>query len=255
MNMSVSQFGNKVEFLGQVNALAPRDYFVFFDDFLTLSPDATVDHSNWDMTVVGATATAPSLDVVDSSQEMTGGVIAIVPDATDSDLIQFQSNSEFILIKEGYPFWFEARLMVRDISTETTAIGMGMTDTTFIAGVPAGALYFAFNPAATLTFVAVNGSGTKTITTPITPADGVWYRVAIYFDGNDTITGYVATDSAANAPFVPVGQLDINTTAHYVPLTLGMALTVAVENTDSGDGSDGTLVDYIYYAQKRCLVP
>jgi hypothetical protein len=255
MNMSVSQFGNKVEFLGQVNALAPRDYFVFFDDFLTLSPDATVDHSNWDMTVVGATATAPSLDVVDSSQEMTGGVIAIVPDATDSDLIQFQSNSEFILIKEGYPFWFEARLMVRDISTETTLVGMAHTHTTLIYDVGSPALYFQFNPAATLTMIAINAGGTKTITTSITPADGVWYRVAMYYDGHDTITGYVATDNVANAAFIPVGQLDLQTTAHYVPTSLGMALSVAVENTDSGDGSDGTLVDYIYYAQKRCLVP
>lgn len=257
MGNNAFNLSNPDDVLGMHNALSPRDYFVFYDDFTDMSVDATADHSRWNMTLVGASSAITCEDTTDGSQEYTGGIIKLLPDATDSDAATLNTQAEMFQLLAGYPLYFEARILISDVSTTTVAIGLCNTDTSIIAGAPTTQIMFKFNTNATVSFLATNAGGTKTVTcaSPLaTSLDATWYRLAIHWDGNDRLRGYAAKDSVSGgSDWVMIADLDSDTTANYVPLSLGMGIGIEIENTDSGSG-DYMLVDYVYACQKRCLM-
>jgi hypothetical protein len=254
--MSNLPYGNPDDVFGMVNAMRPRDYFEFLDDFMTTGVQDTAELENWFVTTNAGGAYAGG-DVTDGSPEQAGGLIVLTPGATASDVVNLTTHAQMFMLNAGLPLYFEARFYIVDLSD--TGIGVGLSnDTDLRTAASSPSIVFDVSNAGVMSFITTNAGGTasKTLTPNATPADGSWVRVAFYYDGNDTLTAYAAVTLAAgtSSTLQPLGTKKISTTADYVPSELGMGVCIEVENI-VGSTSDAVWFDYVHCVQKRQLWP
>ena len=225
-----------------------RQVFTFWDDFISASTGA-IDAATWLHTET--TGTVTNLEATDASQEFAGGIMALTTEATSTDICCMTLNGEHFMIDQGYPLYFEARFSITN--TGYTGGFIGFTDFDVQENafrVPdSPALGFKPNGDA-MDCVAVNAGGTNTDADLMTIADAIWYRVAIYYDGDDTVTFYVAT---ADGAFVPIDKMLLSTTTDYVPQDLMMSINFTNECYVSGAST--MYVDYVLAQQARCFAP
>jgi hypothetical protein len=254
--MSNAQYGLPVEFTGTVNALAPRDYFVFFDDFLTVQATTsgdTVLEGGWNLSVVSGAVSI--MDCTDASQEQTGGIVVLTPGATDSDQTHLRQQHDIFNLSAGYPLYFEARLCCTDTRYGSAAIGLFPTsEVATVAGITNGIgfLITAHATAASVTMKVISAlTTTNTDTLSFVPVTAKWFRVALYYDGVDTVQCMVADDQASKGKFQVLDTLKTTTTTDYVPIDIGMSVGIEAETTETG--ANALWVDYVYCCQRRCV--
>lgn len=249
MAKTIPNVGLPVKFEGFQGADC-RDVYTFFDDFLSLAKSAANDVGTWDiLATVGAQTVA---DATDARQDLCGGMLELLVEATTGDQCVLAANGRSFQIDEGYPLYFEARIMNVDVSAVSWWIGLtGAPDTTPSAGLIGGGIGFE-NVSTAINTVCDDASATeKVVATSITAADGAWYRVAFYYDGVDTVTFYIATN---NGEFVQVDQRKISTAADLVPDDVTLTPTIEAIAATSADGADDKVyVDYILVQQQRCF--
>lgn len=246
MSVKTRRFGYQTAFDGVISDA--RDTFVFWEDFLGTTLSATDDAASFDIAV--GTGTAVICDATDAEQEMAGGLVLITVQATASDVVSLIANGESFNVDAGYPLYFEARFMEVDVSATQLFIGLAQTDTSCIAALGNG--------------IGFLGSGTNTLSTSVALttanvddtgidlADGDWYRVAFYYDGDNTVTFYVKRE---NDDWQEVNSLKLDVTADYVCEDIMMTPHIEVENGSADGSADFVYVDYVLAQQVRCWAP
>jgi len=238
--------GLPVKFEGHVTDC--RSVFTFWDDFLSYR-GGTVDAAKWLETET--TGTITSVAATDTSQEFAGGLVALTTEATSTDVVAMTANGEHFQIDQGYPLYYECRFSITN--TGYSGAFLGLTD--YAVGEDAfrtpdsPAIGFKPNEDA-MDVVTVNAGGTNTDADLCTIADNIWYRAAFYYDGDNTVTFYLAT---ADGEFEAIDTVKLDVTADYVPQDLFM--TPNFTNECFVAGASTMYVDYVLVQQARCLAP
>ena len=246
---------------GLINNEDPRKIIRFWDDFLGYSVSATAGTNPWLATVIGAASAATVYAGVDASQELTGGWVALTPDATAADTVNLTLQGQMFQIDQGKPLYFEARIYTPDISDIDGWVGLtgSSPDTEIIAGgINDAAMGFEWTGAdGILAFVTDQGGSEKTAATGDVMADGDIWKLAMYYDGADTIYFYTAECSASEAAqksksgeLVCVGTRKLSTTADYCPEDKMLTPTIEAQGNPTG-ACDPLCVDYVLCVQQR----
>ncbi len=248
--MSSGKFntGLPVKFEGFANPDC-RSVFTFWDDFLSTSLGAA-DAARWLETETEGTVTN-LVDPGDGSQEFTGGMIALVVEATSTDVIAMTAHGEMFQIDQGYPLYYETRFSISNTGYSGCFLGLAPVGITTVAFTAPASGQIGFKPNGDkMDIVTVNAGGTNTDTDIVTIADAIWYRGAFYYDGDNTVTFWLAT---ADGPFEQIDELKLDTTADYVPQDIMM--TPNLTNNCFVTGASTLWVDYVLVQQARCLAP
>lgn len=250
------KYGMPVNCEGFRDATAPQDVFMFFDDFIGVNSDAA-DLSVWKESTSNATTGAIGLDGTDTYQELTGGWLAVSPEATDSDYVNLAVNGEAFQIDQGFPLYFETKVYDPTIAHTAWWVGLCNSDVEIInGGITDAAVGFECDNAGALSFVTDLGGTEKTAVTGDTIANGDIWKLAFYYDGFDTITFYTAelgvagTATTLTGELVEVGTRTLSTTADYCPEDNMMTPTIEVKNI-VGSAADPVSFDYVLCVQKR----
>ncbi|KKK75239.1 hypothetical protein LCGC14_2875690, partial [marine sediment metagenome] len=150
-------------------------------------------------------------------------------------------------IDQGYELYYECRFTRTDADI-SCFVGLSASDASAIAGLVNGIGFKTV--AAVLNTVCDNAGSTENVDAiaGVTIAALTWDRVAIHYDGVDTVKFYHAQ---GDDEFVLVNTLLLSTTTDYVPQDLMMTPTLeAEEQTAAGAGS--MYVDYVLVQQRRC---
>ena len=225
-----------------------RSVITFWDDFLQSSHGAT-DACRWLATeTTGACATVAATD---GEQEMAGGLVSLITQATTDDLCTLCANGEHFQLDQGYSLYYESRWSMLDTGNALMVIGLGKAAGTTIASTPSSPeIAFVCPGDDSLSIITVNAGGTNTDNDVAVIADGIWYRTAFYYDGANTVNFWVAT-AAGN--FEHVKTLKLDTVADYVPQDL--MLTPVIELEADTAVAQTMYVDYVLVQQARCLAP
>lgn len=247
METNINSVGLPVNFPGFVGADC-RSVFTFWDDFMLSCRDTTVDDAAWLTTETTGTVTFG--DSTDAEQELAGGMVALTPSTTSTDLCTMEANGQHFNIDQGYPLYFEARFMESNTGNAGVIIGIGPAGSTGIYRTPASPEVAFRITTDALGTITCNASGNNSDTGLMTVTDGIWYRAAFYWDGVDKLTFWVAT---AGGAFVEINQLDTDTTTDYIPEdVMG---TICVEADCIVAAAAVLYVDYILCQQARCFAP
>ena len=249
-------YGVPISCEGFQNAMAPEDVFCFFDDFIGVQSGAA-ELGRWKETDIGAATGVSGLDGTDTYQELTGGWISLTPEATDSDDVNLQVNGEAFQLTAGYPLYFETKLYDPDISDTGWWVGLCNTDTEIIdGGIADAGIGFECDEAGAISTITCLGGSEKKVATGDTVANGDIWRLAFYYDGDDTVTfytgecGVAGTATTLSGELVSVGTKLVSTTADYVPTANMMTPTMEVKNI-GGSACDAVSFDYILCVQQR----
>jgi len=249
-------FGVPIHCEGFSNAVAPRDVFCFFDDFLGVSSDAA-ELGKWKETTTNEATGVSGLDGTDTYPELSGGWMSLTPEATDSEYVNVALNGEAFHVEQGYPLYFETKVYDPDITDTGWWVGLCNSDTEIInGGITDAAVGFECTEAGALSFVTDLGGTEKTEVTGDTIANGAIWKLAFYYDGDDTITFYTAdcgiagSATAQTGNLVVVGTRTLSTTADYCPEDNMMTPTIEVKNI-GGSACDAVSFDYILCVQQR----
>lgn len=149
----------------QAPTTAPGEAFdfpvVFFDDFVTGGKGTTVagkfgstaDTAEWLCTLTNS-----ATPVIGDDEP--GGVLTITNAGADNDMVEMQLNGEMFKFATGKPLIFEARIKITDVSETDFLIGLGITDTTPLAGWTDYACFHCADSSGNLSFGnAKDGSG------------------------------------------------------------------------------------------------
>ncbi len=228
-----------------------RQVFTFWDDFLDSSMSATADVARWRRTLLGAGCVlAALLDGTDASQELSGGIVTLGVDGTDSATSTMAVNGESFQIATGHELYFECR-WTNTVIEVSTFVGLsneasGLTgDISPLAALGNG-LGFRTDDAVLQTTAAKTTENKDTIT-GITIAVLVWNRGAIHYDGVDTVTFYFAQN---DDELVEINSLSLSTTTDYVPGDIMLTPTIEAEET-TATNAGAMYVDYVLCQQAR----
>lgn len=254
--------GVPIQFEGFKNCNAPQDVFCFFDDFIGSSHSATADAAVWmsaqaagagSAAVMGDTEANGGLTV--AYQQLAGGWLTVTPSATAADGLNLVVNGESFQVDQGYPLYFETRLLEVDIDDTTWWVGLtgSPPDVSVIAGgVGDAAIGFESDNAGAVSYLcATGGTEKKTAITGLTVADNDILKLAFYYDGANTITFYYAECSAKGhtGELLECGSYKLSTTAHYCPEDKMLTPTIEVCRAA---GADVVCFDYVLCVQARC---
>lgn len=89
------------------------------------------DAGEWLATVTQAGAGNASITIADDDP---GGWLTILNDAADNDMVEAQLNGESFKAQAGKKIIFETEIKITDVSETDFLIGLGITDTTPLAG-------------------------------------------------------------------------------------------------------------------------
>lgn len=235
-----------------------RDVIAFFDDFIGTNISATAELGKWLQSTNGGAigfAGYANASVMDASQELTGGWIALTPEATATDYVNLTVNGPAFQIDQGKPLYFETRVFVPDISDINWWIGLTGSDPDLEiikGGISDAGIGFECIAAGALSFITAIGGNEKTAITGDTVANVDIWKLAFYYDGVDTITFYTAECSAAGhtGELVEVGTRKLSVSGDYCPED--KMLTPTIEAHCEGTGANDPLcVDYILCVQQR----
>ncbi len=237
---------------GFVEALMPKDVYVFWDDFDYLDIHATLDTAGikWVETVLGAGSAITIIDGTDTIADEGHGLLQLTTGATVTDGEQIQGNCETFNIIAGMPLYFECRFGIGDKSDTNCFFGLAITDTTLYA--TNDCIGFR-NSEGVASFLTEQG-GTELLTTlpnfeeKAVGTLGGMNRVAFFYDGGNKITAY--QDTVDNGVLKPVATRTVDVAAHYVPDTVTLTPSIAVICGDTV-GAEVTIVDYILVMQGR----
>ena len=247
MSTEFLNMGLPVKFEGYRNADC-RSVFTFFDDFISYHGGA-IDVVKWLETETAGTIT--SMEATDGEQEFAGGIVALTTEATSTDIVAMTVNGEHFQIDQGYPLYYECRYSCTNTGYSGAFLGLTDFDVAQDAFRAPDSPAIGFKPNEDkMDVVTVNAGGTKTSADLKTIADSIWYRLAFYYDGDDTVTFYMAT---ADGAFVPLVSRSLDLTTDYVPQDLMMSVNFTNECFVAGAST--MYVDYVLVQQARCLAP
>jgi hypothetical protein len=200
----------------------------------------TADKGEWLLTLTGSGSAA-------AADAGPGGVLAVVTGATDNNLNELQKNAEAFAF--AGPLAFEARVAMNLASTSDFFIGLGVTDTSFLAG---HTYSVGFSNAhavsilcdATINSVAVSSDDTGEDFATATLATFSTTSVVLRFewDGVRTIRYYVDGE-LVNTETLTDANVTLLLAAAFTP-------TIAIKTT-SGSAAKTLWVDYVRVKQTR----
>ncbi len=240
--------GLPVKFEGELSDC--RSVFTFWDDFLGYV-GGSIDAAKWLETET--TGTVTSVAATDTSQEFAGGLVGLTTEATSTDICAMTANGEHFQIAPGYPLYYETRFSITNTGTAGCFLGLTDFNVSENAFVTPDSPAIGFRPNADkMDVTAVNAGGTNVtaVADLMTIADNIWYRAAFYYDGDNTVTFYMAI---ADGPFNPIKVMHLDVTADYVPKEL--FCTPNFTNETYTTGAATLYVDYVLVQQARCLAP
>lgn len=238
--------GIPVDFPGFLNARAPKDVVVFYDDFLGASWSSSADAATWNYTLITTQATLPTiLDGTDAAEDEGGGIIKLGVDGTADEGINMQVNGEAFHLDGGYPLYFETRVNAASILDIDWFVGLAQTDAEIITGGVSNRVGFE-SKVGTMSFLSEDATNEKNVGCDITEGADDWIRVAFFWDG---LKLHSSVDTNDNGEFEYKGCLTAATTTDYVPQAIMMTPTVEV--IAAATGATYLYVDYVYVVQQR----
>lgn len=149
----------------------PSVAFTHFDHFHSYAA------ADWTIT----TTEAGAGDATEAITDEQGGVLLITNDAADNDSDELQRVGETFTLVPGKPAWVEAAFKINDVTQSDFLFGLCITDTTLIDGMTDGVFFQCDDGDAVLDWHVIKDS-TETSSngaTPVTLADGEWFRTGI----------------------------------------------------------------------------
>ncbi len=213
---------------GQFIEGSPALLHGYFNDFYVY------DATDW---VLTTQETGSATEVI--ADDEVGGVLTITNGTADTDHDNFQlsndggtDDSEVFSFAVGKKAWFDTRFKSNDGDKVTIHIGIHIVNTDPVATAPTDGIYFKTTTATGDISLIVRKNAVQTAAAGLaTLGDDTFVRLSYYWDGVDTIFGFV---DGVEATSLSSGNL---------PDDDYMALSFGVEN---GEGVANTLeIDYI----------
>lgn len=246
---------------GDLAMLNPMRHITFFDDFAgnnsfpsAASGLAAASNSTWTVTVTEAGAGDAAASYL-TGTGAGGGILRLVTDAADNDLIFAQRKGESYLLASGKRTFFKIKFAITDANADATSIaqtewyaGLMITDTDPLSstagdGVTDGIFFMSEDGTQDIAFYvqkdATTGQLTTTTTSTLTVATQTSF--AFEFDGARYVRLY--KDDA----YVQTIDLTSTLTAYLpnAPLTVSFGIK-------NGEAVAKTMdIDYIFCAQER----
>lgn len=236
-----------------------RQVCTFWDDFLDSSMSIADEVSRWKSTLIATATVGTLLDGTDASQELAGGIVALVVGDTVSDASSMLVNGQAFQLAKGHELYFEARWTNTHIDV-STFVGLTAFDSDEISTSVGAIADLAADEGGIgfLTVAAVLSTSVAKVTANIDAISGftiaalTWNRCAIHFDGIDTIKFYFAQD---DDELVEVNSLSLTTTStDYIPDDIMLTPTLEAESQTGANGGS-MYVDYILVQQARQRIP
>ena len=237
--------GLPLEVVGQVGAEGITGIQYYFNHFYRwegpTSEQAAPGTGGWICSVVDTgAANAEVIDVLDSN---TYGVLRMVTNSADNDVVQLQLNGSAFQYTSGKRLWCFARIRLQDANDGEVFFGLALEgDTNVFSTFPTDGIFFEKSETATdFDFhVRKNGSSTEDTTfSGQTLADSTWYEIGLVVDASGNVTPYfdgtAYTAVASGATNIPDDE----------DLTLYMAVQTGAAATRYID------FDWILVAQER----
>jgi hypothetical protein len=235
----------------------PTKYITFFEDFcdknsypIAAASLAAASNDTWTVTVTEGGAG----DAASAMGGINGGVLSLVTDAGDNDLIFSQRKGASILPTAGKPLFFKTRFLITDANANLASIantewyfGLMVTDTDPLssaagAGVGDGMFFMSEDGTQDIKFYVQLDASTQLITTLTdTLTVATQTEFAFYFDGARYVEIFVNGYKKQT--------VDLTTTlATYLP-NQPVTISFGIKN---GEAVAKTMVlDYIFCAQER----
>lgn len=266
-NNLVTRFPNGINdvsegsFGGDLAMLNPLRHITFFDDFaghnsfpVAASGLAAASNSTWTVTVTEAGAGNAAASYL-TGTGAGGGILRLVTDAADNDLIFAQRKGESFLLTAGKRTYFKIKFAITDANANATSIaqtewyaGLMITDTDPLSstagdGVTDGMFFMSEDGTQDVVFYTQKDAttGQKTTTTTSTLTVATQTSFAFEFDGVRYIRLF--KDDA----YVQTVDLSETLTTYLpdAPLTVSFGIK-------NGEAFAKTMdIDYIFCAQER----
>ncbi len=237
------RYGLPVLFEG-LNQADCRDVFTFWDDFLDSSNNVLATIARWKSTFIGGQTSPTFLNGTDASQELSGGIVSINVNGTDSDTTSMLVNGRAFQMALGHELYFECRWAVV-LTVIGSFVGLSQDKDGLVAAVTNGIGFRTVGTA--LSTVAAKTTENADTISGITVGALTWMRGAIHYDGIDTVKFYFAQN---DDKMVEVNSLSLSLTADYVPDDIMLTPSLEAECQTAANASS-VYVDYVLCQQAR----
>ncbi len=237
------KYGLPVLFEG-LNHADCRKVFTFWDDFLDSSSNVLATLARWKATWIGGTTAPTLLAGTNASQELSGGILSINVEGTDSDVTAMLVNGRSFQMALGHELYFECR-WTPQLTTTGSFVGLGQDKDGNVAAVTNGIGFRTVG--AVLYCVAAKTTENADTISSVTVAALTWMRGAIHYDGIDTVRFYFAQD---DDELTLIDTMSLTLTADYVPDDI-MLTPVLEAESQTATASGSVYVDYVLCQQAR----
>lgn len=228
-----------------VNGLAPNDYVMFFDDFITIALDDQTGFPT-DFVIVSDAA-----GTTGDGADGLGGWLTVACTNTDNNETYLSSLNGAFIFNATKKVYFEARLKLREGSTNTANWIIGLSNTVAAnslldnGGGPMasydGAVFFKTDGAGMKIQFETSNAGTQVTNATLSAfVSGTVYKVGFVYDPLDGTTGRIT-------PYVN----DVAGTPHAITIAGLEEMHILVGVKTGSAHVAALLVDYIYVAQER----
>lgn len=118
------------------------------------------------------------------------GNLLFTSGTNENDGTQIQLEGEAFKFASAYPCYFGAKFKVNDADQVDVALGLGITDSTFIAGATDGLYFRSVDESAVLNFIAEKDENESSLAVT-TLVDDTFVTVEFYYDGTSAVTVYL----------------------------------------------------------------
>lgn len=213
---------------GMLGMPDPTRFHTFFDDFDRYTA------ADWVIQTV-ETGTGSATEALTDGD---GGLFLITNDDADNDADFFQTIAEGFLMEAGKPAWFKCRFKVSNATQSDVVFGLQIRDTTPL-DVTDGIYFLKADDATSISLICRKNATTGSTSVAVgNLADDTYITLGWYYDGVDSVKGYVNDVHAGT----------VSATSDFLPDT---ELTVSFGVQNGSAGAKTMTVDYVYAAKKR----
>lgn len=185
--------------------------------------DSGTDPRGWTATVVEAgTGTSEG-----QATREAGATFELVTAAAENDGINIQRNGEIYEFTSDQHVYFGIRLKINDVDQSDFLVGLGITDTTPLAGLSDAVYFRSVDASADVATVTEKDSSETENTGVVTMSDDTYVTLEFYFDGS-TVYFYVdGSEVASHTADIPDDEA-LRPTLHFLTGE-GAAQTMTVQ--------------------------
>ena len=186
----------------------------FIEDFTNFNVDDTTgDATSWTTTVVEAGGGG---NTTHASTDASGGKLLITTDNADNDGLTLQLNGESFETTSDQDLYFSTKLAINDVDQTDLFIGLGVTDTTPLAGIANGIYFESVDGSASISTVTESGSSETQNDSAGTLVDATEIELEFYYDGTAGNVEFYIDGTLVNTHTTTIPSTEMRVTIHFL---------------------------------------